>query len=491
MGTITTKEDLRQITRRRLKDRQLIVVSNREPYIHEYDGEKVVCQQPVGGLTTAIDPVLRASGGTWIAYGSGKADQDVVDANGRVMVPPEDPSYTLRRVWLSHEELDGYYSGFANSSLWPLCHIAYTRPVFNSNHWDVYSEVNRKFAEAIMTEAEKQRALVLIQDYHFALLPKYLKEMGFKGTVIHFWHIPWPSHEVLRICPWRREILESMLSNDLLGFHVMYFCNNFVECVEKELEARFDRDRYAIIYKRKKTLVRHFPISVDWEAIGEASADNSTVELRKALSKGHRLRGKRIILGVDRIDYSKGIPERLRAYELFLERHPEAQGKVVLVQIGVKSRAHIPAYRELIDRIEDCIEELNWKYETEDWEPVVYLSTGLSQQKLYALYGMADVMMVSSLHDGMNLVCKEFVASRDDEKGVLVLSRFTGAARELTDALLINPYDASETADVMARALEMPEAEQTKRMRSMRLIVADHNIYDWACDIITAIGRLR
>lgn len=488
---MTSREDLQQLVRRRLRNKQLIVVSNREPYVHTYSGEEVVCERPVGGLTTAVDPVLRVAGGTWVAYGSGNADRETVDKNDRVMVPPEDPSYTLRRVWLSREEVNGYYGGFANSALWPLCHIAYTRPQFVAEHWKAYQAANKKFARAIAEETEGKKALIFIQDYHFALLPRYLRELGVKGTIIHFWHIPWPSHEVFRICPYRKEILEGMLANDLIGFHVKHFCNNFVECVDKELEARHDRERFGIVYKRKHTLIKSFPISVDCKAISEASASEPTLELREALSKGHRLRNKRIVLGVDRVDYSKGIIERLKAFEIFLDRNPKARGKVVLVQIGVRSRIHVEAYKKLNEQIEETVESLNWKYEKGDWSPVIYMNTGLSHEKLYALYGMADVMLVSSLHDGMNLVAKEFISARNDLKGVLLLSRFTGASRELTEALLINPYDASETADILSDALAMPQEEQTRRMQAMRQTVEDHNIYDWACDLITAIHRIK
>jgi len=332
---------------------------------------------------------------------------------------------------------------------------------------------------------------VFIQDYHFALLPKYLLELGVKGTLIHFWHIPWPSHEAFRICPYSREILEGMLANDLIGFQIRHFCNNFIECVEKELEARHDTERFRIVYNRKHTLIKPFPISVDYRAISEASSSESTVNLREALSKGYRLRNKRIVLGVDRVDYSKGILERLKAFEIFLDRNPGVRGKVVLVQIGVKSRIHVSAYKELNERIEETVESLNWKYEEGDWSPVIYMNTGLSHEKLHALYGMADVMLVSSLHDGMNLVAKEFVSARNDLRGVLMLSKFTGAAREFTEALLINPYDAGETANILSEALSMPEEEQARRMRAMRQTLEEHNIYDWACDLITAIHRIK
>ena len=486
-----TKEMLQELVGVKLSDLPLVVVSNREPYVHTYIGDEVHCQVPVSGLTMAVDPVMRACGGTWVAHGSGSADLDVCDDNGRVMVPPQDPRYTLRRVWLSREEQEGYYLGFSNEGMWPLCHMVFNRPTFDTLHWNMYKKVNQRFAEVVLEEVGDRSAFVFIQDYHFTLLPRLLKERNPHIITAQFWHIPWPNPEVFGVCPWQEEILEGLLGNDLLGFHIRYHCDNFMGTVDKALECRIDYENSAITRSNKMTLVRPFPISVDFDQI---SQEAESEELQQEIERIRRYWGltyEIVGLGIDRVDYTKGIPERLRALDRFLTKHPRYRGRLVFFQIGEPSRIHIRRYKELNSEVEDLVEEINWKYGNRDWRPVIRLREHNSPFTLAAFRRLAHFCIVSSLHDGMNLVAKEFVASKADREGVLILSRFTGAARELTDALLVNPYSTDEMADAIKRAIEMPRAEKVRRMTRMREVVADNSIYRWAGDIISTLTGIE
>jgi trehalose 6-phosphate synthase len=484
-----TKARLEEVARTRLGGAKLVVVANREPYIHRYDAGEVRCVRPASGLTTALDPVMRACGGVWVAHASGDADAEVADQRGRVAVPPDDAQYLLRRVWLSKEEEEGYYYGFANSTVWPLCHQAFCRPQFRRDHWELYTAVNQKFADAVLDEVQGEPALVFVQDYHFALLPRMLKLARPDLVVTHFWHIPWPSRELFRICPWGTEILDGLLGNDLLAFHVQYHCNNFLETVDRGIESRVDMECFAVTRQGRTTLVRPYPISVDFEAPDQfLSADWQRQEhqLRRRLRLGNRP----LFVGVDRVDYTKGIPERLRAVDRLLTLHPEWRGRFHFVQIGAPSRGHLPAYRALGEEVQTLAEEINWNHGDGSWEPVVFLHEHYGPEDIYLLYRMAAGCVVSSLHDGMNLVAKEFVSARADEQGVLVLSHFTGAARELADAVQVNPYDADEMAEALRTALTMPPEEQRRRMRRMRAQVADNNIYRWAGMLLSEAGKL-
>jgi trehalose 6-phosphate synthase len=484
-----TKERLEEVARTRLGGAKLVVVANREPFVHVYDGEDIRCTKPASGLTAALDPVLRACSGVWVAHGSGDADRAVTDDRGRVPVPPDNPSYLLRRVWLSREEVQGYYYGFANEALWPLCHVAYNRPRFDAADWEQYRGVNRKFADAVLDEVEGEPAVVFVQDYHFALLPRMLKDSRPDLVVLHFWHIPWPNREVFRICPWQGEVLDGLLGNDLLSFHLPYHCGNFLETVERSLEAQVDRECSSVTRGGKTTQVRAQPISIDPDLCAAPAPEERRQEERR-LRKRLGVRDQPLLLGVDRVDYTKGIPERLRAVDRLLTVHPELRRKFSLVQAGEPSRVHIPAYRRLGEEVAALAEEINWRHGNHTWRPIVYLQEHLGPEQLHALYRMAAGCVVSSLHDGMNLVAKEFVAARDDLRGVLVLSRFTGAAHELAGALLINPYAVDEFAEVLRQALVMPEEEQEWRMRRMRQQVADNNIYRWAGMLLSEAGKL-
>ncbi len=479
------RKQFQRIIKEKLKGLRLFVVSNREPYIHNWNENKIECIRPASGLTVALDPMMQACGGVWFAHGSGTADREMVDLNQKVRVPPWDPQYELKRIWLSKEEEEGYYYGFSNEALWPLCHIAYTRPVFRVSDWECYKKVNRIFANTILEEIGSERPLIFIQDYHFALLPRMIKEKRKDAILVQFWHIPWPNPEAFRICPWKKEILEGLLGNDLLGFHIRYHCNNFIDTIDRELEARPDRERSAIVYKGQTTYIRHFPISIDFDAINEASKKSEVDEEIVRLKTKFHLFDKIIGIGVDRLDYTKGIPEKFRAIDLFLDRNPEYRRRFVYVQLGAPSREHIPSYKNINDEIDEWVERINWKHRSDHWFPILFLREHVPFLSMLAFYRMSHFCIVSSLHDGMNLVAKEYIAAKTDPDGVLILSQFTGASRELTEALLINPYATDEFAQMIKKAIEMAPEEVSHRMKKLRGIVQGRNVYRWADRILT------
>ncbi|MDD5566117.1 MAG: trehalose-6-phosphate synthase [Candidatus Omnitrophica bacterium] len=487
-----SKSDLQNLVKDKLGDYLFIVVSNRQPYVHVFNKGKVECRRGAGGVITALDPVMQACHGTWVAFGNGDADRKVADEKGKIKVPPENPSYSLKRVWLSKEEENGYYYGYSNEALWPLCHMAFERPLFRQEDWGQYVKVNRKFAAAVKEEAGDKKAFVWIQDYHLCLLPKFLKEISPSQFVIaHFWHIPWPNYDSFRICPQKKEILEGLLANDLLGFHIRNHRDNFIEAVDREIESKIDREKFSVTRQDHETLIRPYPISIDFEGINRISVSAEVLKIQEALVEEFRLGGYKVLLGLDRIDYTKGIPERLLAVDGLLERHPELKEKVVFLQMGELSRIHIPKYKELNDEINALVEEINWKHSTDTWEPIILVRRHLSFLDLIAFYRMGDVCLVSSLHDGMNLVAKEFVASRSDEQGMLVLSQFTGASRELTDAILVNPYDREQFSEGIFFALSMPDEERKKRMSKMRDLIQQHNIFRWSGKVLSELLKFE
>ena len=487
VGSKWDKERLYNLVQEKLGDYLFLLVSNREPYVHEKSGSEIVSKRPVSGLTEALDPVMRASKGTWVAYGSGNADKEAVDSHDRVAVPPEMPEYTLRRVWLTENEVAGFYLGFANEALWPLCHVTFTPPIFRESDWDTYKKVNEKFAKVVLQELGDRKAMVLVQDYHFALLSRFIKEQNPRLTVGQFWHIPWPTHEIFRTCPWQDEILDGMLGNDLFGFHVQSFCDNFLDTVEHNLKAKVDRSESTVTYKGKTTLVQPFPISVDFDSLSKEAATEAVEQEIESLRREFNLEGKFVGVGMDRMDYTKGIPERLQALDKLLENSPNYRGKVVFIQAGMPSRTQIDSYKNLDQRIEDLMNSINDKYGDDSWEPVIPMTRQLSPITLNALRRLAHFCVVSSLHDGMNLVAKEYVSARVDGDGVLILSQFTGAASELSDALLINPFAISDFADKIKEAIEMAETERRRRMKNMREVVANNNIYRWGADTVSRL----
>ena len=482
------KNSLYQLVQEKLGDYLFLVVSNREPYVHNLSASgEITCNRPVGGLTEALDPVMRASGGTWIAHGSGDADRKMVDSNNRVAVPPEKPEYTLRRVWLTEEEIRGYYLGFANEALWPICHVTFTPPVFRESDWNAYRKVNKIFTEAVLREIGNRKAMVLVQVYHFALLPRLIKAENPEITVGQFWHIPWPPHEMFRTCPWQEELLDGLLGNDLLGFHVTSFCNNFMDTVERSPEVKVDRSKSTVTCRGKATLVQPFPISVDFDSLSQNADSGEVAKEMENLRREFNLAGKYIGVGMDRTDYTKGIPERLQALDRFLENYPSYRDKVVFIQAGMPSRTQLESYRNLNQRVNDLANGINERYGTAAWKPVIMIAKQLSHTTLAALRRLANFCVVSSLHDGMNLVAKEYVSSRVDGDGVLILSKFTGAAAEMKEALLINPYHTGEFAGRIKEALEMPETERRRRMKALRETVAGNNIYRWGGTMVSRL----
>lgn len=487
-----TKKQLKETIESKLTDYLLVVASNRQPYGHTLRGGKIVCQREPGGLVTALDPVMQTSQGIWVAAGGSEYDRISVDKTGKVQLPPGNPSYVLRRIFLSKEQRDSYYYGYSNEGLWPLCHIAYTRPTFFAPDWESYCKVNRIFAEAVSEEIGDRKAFVWVQDFHLVLLAKYLKEMGRSNVVTSlFWHIPWPNSETFRTCPQKREILEALLSFDLLGFQIRYHADNFLAAVDLELESRIDREKTSVSYQNHETLVRAFPISVDFQTISAITDTPESQSRGQTIKEELMLEGRKLIIGVDRIDYTKGLPDKFRAMDRLLEKYPELRGKVTFFQLGQISRLHIQRYKELNEELNTLMEHINWKHSQGSWVPIIFRRTYMSYSDILSLYRAADICIVSSLHDGMNLVAKEFVAARSDLKGVLVLSQFTGAARELTDALLINPYDSESFADTLAQALSMPESEIEKRMQKMREVVEQNNIYRWAGKVLSQLLKFE
>lgn len=491
--SLWTAQRLADHVRNKLNGSNLFVVSNREPYTHVRQDKKISLSVPASGLVTAIEPILRACHGTWVAHGSGNADAETVDAHDRLQVPPDDPRYTLRRIWLSREEEDGYYNGFANEGLWPLCHIAHTRPNFRASDWDYYNKVNMKFADALVEEiGTEEHPVVLIQDYHFALLPRMLKERLPNARVAIFWHIPWPNPESFSICPWQRELLDGLLGADLVGFHTQAHCNNFLNTVDHVLESKLDWEHFSIERNQHRSSVLPFPISVDLvEDHVDGDASTNAEEERSALLLELGIEATFLGVGVDRVDYTKGILERFWAIESLLERYPKYQGKFTFIQIGAPSRSRIKRYAEFQAEVKAESERINARFKRGKWKPIVFQMREHTREEVQRYYRAAHLCMVTSLHDGMNLVAKEYVAARQDERGVLILSRFTGAARELHDAIIVNPYDAEATAEAIAQALEMNVSEMVERMRRMRESVRERNIYWWAASLIGDLCDLR
>jgi trehalose-6-phosphate synthase len=487
-----TAERLRTLLQTQLSGDQVIVVSNREPYIHERGADGIVVKRPASGLVTAVEPVMRACSGTWVAHGSGSADREVVDGGDRVLVPPGQKDYWLRRVWLTPEEEQGYYYGFANEGMWPLCHVAHVRPVFRESDWEAYRAVNQRFADAVIAEARGEDPVVLVQDYHFALLPAMIREKLPQATILTFWHIPWPNPESFGICPWRREILQGMLGSTILGFHTRFHCKNFIETVDRYLEARIEHEHSTIAFREKETLVESYPISIEWPGEAEVAAWPPVATCRQRVIERLGLPPDACIaVGVDRFDYTKGILERLNAVERLLEKWPSWVGRFNFVQVAAPTRSALDEYRSFQERIQRVAERINLRFGRPGYQPVHLLAQHHEHDAVTELFRAADICVVTSLHDGMNLVCKEFVAARDDLRGVLILSRFAGAARELAEALIVNPYHVEETADALNRAATMPAAEQRERMASLRSTVREFNVFRWAGRMLADAGRWR
>jgi trehalose 6-phosphate synthase len=487
-----TPQALRDLMTEALPGAEVIILSNREPYIHNRgDDGGIRVQTPASGLVSALEPVMQACGGTWIAHGSGSADRDTVDGQDRIAVPPLEPSYTLRRVWLSDEEQDGYYYGFANEGLWPLCHIAFVRPIFRESDWAFYEQINQRFAAAVAREAQTDDPIVLVQDYHFALAPRMIRALLPKATIITFWHIPWPNSETFGICPWKERILEGLLGSSIIGFHTQFHCNNFLETIDRFIESRIDRENATVSFGGADTKVRPYPISIAWPPKALATqppvaACRAHIREKLGLSNDARLG-----VGIERFDYTKGILDRMRSIDCLLQTWPEWKGQLTFVQVAAPTRSKLASYSALQTEALQLAEEINLRYGDGHYQPIRLIIRHHEPHDVFELFRAADLCIVSSLHDGMNLVAKEFVASRDDDLGVLILSSFTGASRELSEALIVNPFDTLEMAQALDTALRMPVQEQRERMRLMRQQVREQNVYRWAGRMLVDAARIR
>jgi trehalose-6-phosphate synthase len=488
---VWTAERLNEEVKQLLQGKMMVVVSNREPYMHVRAGKDIRCIVPASGMVTAMEPILKACGGLWIASGSGDADKETVDENDKIQVPPYENKYTLRRVWLTKEQEDHYYYGFANEGLWPLCHIAHTRPVFRKIDWEFYREVNELYAKAVLEEIKNEKdPFILVQDYHFALLPKLIKQARPDARVAIFWHIPWPNPESFGICPWQRELLSGMLGADLVGFHTQYHCNNFLETVNNALESIVIWENFSVKMGDHVTVVKPFPISIDFTSKDFEHKTTDRLEPSELL-RLYGIHADYMCIGVERIDYTKGLIEKFLAVERFLDKNPGYRGKFTLVQIGAVSRALLKSYSDTVNAVEAEINRINWKFKSKNWQPILFLKKHHSHEEIRPFYKSANLCMVTSLHDGMNLVAKEFIAARDENDGVLILSRFAGASQELHGAIIVNPYDIEQTADAIRFALEMPKEQQMYRMEQMRRMIMGHNVYAWAASILRNMASVQ
>ena len=478
---------LRDVVKRKIGGKDLVLVSHSEPYVNYYAEGEVKWRKASGGLVTALDPLMRACGGTWIAYASGEADHEVADRNGIVKVPPDEMKYALKRIRLEKEDLTNYLDGVSHSSLWPWCHFSFVRPEFKDERWEYYRKVNRIFADAVIESIGNRKGFVWIQDYQLSLVGKYIKEKRPDIVTAHFWHIPWPNAEIYKICPWGQEILGSLLYNDLLGFQVRYYANNFLDSADQTLQARVDREQSTVFYKDSQTLVKEFPISIDCH---EKKLQEAGKQDMLSLRKHFGIISEKVGVGVDRMDYSKGLVEKFLAVNEFFRRYPAYAGKFTLVQVASPTRSQVPAYKENAEKVFSTAEEVNYRWGNGKWKPIILINEFLSSEEIAGLYGMSDCCLVTSLHDGMNLVSKEYAISKRDGSGMLLLSKFTGASRELKHAVLVNPYAIGETADALKQALEMPIEERKERMARMAQDVQDNDVYKWASDFIEHIAKL-
>jgi trehalose 6-phosphate synthase len=470
----------------------IVVLANREPIRHDRASDgSIVVNRSASGLVTALEPLIQACSGVWVGHGAGSADRDVVDEGDGLNVPALNPKYRLRRVWLDAREERGYYYGFANEGLWPLCHRTHVQPVFRSNDFEMYRRVNARFSAAVGEEVQNHSPLILVQDYHFALAPRFIRQRLSPSTIVTFWHIPWPRPIDYNRCPWGIQLLEGLLGSDIIGFQTKPDCLNFLDTVEQLRGTRIDRARSVIRHAGRQIMVRAYPISIEWPSrwVRRSPAAASCRDLVfRALPLDPPMQ---LGVGVDRLDYTKGINEKFLAIEQLLESHPELRGRFVFVQIAEPSRECLPAYREVRSRLLETADRVNLRFGTGSYRPIVLRETHHTPAEVFQFMRAADLCYVGSLHDGMNLVAKEFVAARDDDQGVLVLSRFAGAAHQLTDALIVNPYEIDETARTLAQALTMTREEQTERMRRMRSVVGRFNAFRWAGEMLLDASRLR
>jgi trehalose 6-phosphate synthase len=461
-----------------LKDKKLIVALNSEPYTHHWTSSGITVRRGSGGAQHLLDYIMKKTGGLMVALGTGNADRQVVDQEGKIDVPIHDPRYVLKRIFISKQDLDNYYYGFSNQTLWPLCHLAFVKPIFRKDWWDSYKKVNQAFAEVILKEVKERQAFIWVNDYQLCLLPQLLKKHNPNLTVGTFWHIPWPIREIFSICPWSKELLRGLMRSDFIGFHRESYVKNFIDTATVELNIDVLPDSATMLYKDHKTRVDHLPAGIDYEEIRNYITNNYPES--DPVKKDFDFDYEYLAIGVDRVDYTKGLIERLHIINSFLEKYPFFHKKFVHLMIGAPTRAYIPAYKDLTKDLLDYINAINWKYSENGWEPIRFINEAIEPDKVYQYYRSSDVCMVTSLDDGMNLVAKEYPICTKLHKGALMLSKYTGASQELTPALHINPFDVMHSIETLHKALTMSQGEKKQRNREMRQILQQNNIDKWA-----------
>jgi trehalose 6-phosphate synthase len=471
---------------------RVIVLANRAPFSHARSADgAIVLKRSASGLVTALEPLVQAYGGTWVAHGGESADALVAGDRGLLDVPGSESRYRLRYVSLDRDEHRGYYYGFANEGLWPLCHAVNVPSIFRPDDYRMYRRANERFAAAAAEEAAGGFPIVLVQDYHFALAPRLLRDRLRTGSVVAFWHIPWPRPRVFRSCPWARELLEGLLGADIVGLQTREDCWNLLACVQSLLDARVDAVQGTVRYHGRTTIVRAYPVGVQWTNAAAAGTPEPAACRQRVAVDLQLPPDARLAVGIDRLDYTKGINEKFLAVEHLLATRPELRGRFVLVQVAEPSRDCLPAYRSARATLLDTSQRVNARFGTDTYRPIHLLEAHHEPADVYRLYRAADVCYVGSLHDGMNLVAKEFVAARDDERGVLVLSQFAGAAYQLRAAVLVNPYAVEASADALAQAVGMSDGEQSRRMRLLRADVATFDASWWARELVQDAVRVH
>lgn len=481
---MVTKKKLASLAKVLLNGKKFIVALNSEPYVHNKTLHGVKVSRGSGGAQNLLDPLLQLTGGSMVSVASGSADDQAVDKKGRVLVPPDKKKYTLRRIFLTKDELENYYNGFSNQTLWPLSHLSFVKPKFEHLWWKTYKRVNQKFTDAIVDEAKNSEALVWVNDYQLCLVPSLLKKIRPSLKVGVFWHIPWPTKEIFSICPWRKDILEGLTAADFIGFHHEQYVKNFMDCTAREMGVSVFPTDSSIHHNNHLTQLGSLPAGVDYSEITEDIANIPSNQ--DAVKDDFNINYEKLIIGVDRIDHTKGLVERLYILDMFFDKYPEHRGKVTHLMIGAPSRTYIPRYHKLTSDVSDMVERINWKYSLPGWQPILFINNSIPREKIFAYYRCADVCLVTSLEDGMNLVAKEYAICAQENKGVLMLSKFAGAARELSDAILINPYDTVETTRQLHMALTLPKSVKIQVNKKMKKILQVNNIYKWGKEFITA-----
>lgn len=461
------------------RERRFILVANAEPYVHEEKNGQIVCEKIAGGLTTALDPMMIESGGVWIAWGRGGADFEVLDSDNKVGVPEGKEGYALKRIKLTQQEVEGFYVGFANEILWPICHSFLDKAELDENDWRLYKKVNQRYARATLEEIEKDD-LTWVQDYHLALVPTLIRKEYPDAKIALFWHIPWPSWEIYRTLPWRNRIMEGLLGSDFIGFHTPEQVKNFLQCAKASGNV-LKEEKSKLIVNSREVKVKSVPLGVDYDWFANLARQGQMKTESKVLRE--TFESEKVILGVDRLDYTKGIPQRLEAFELLLSENPDLHGKIKLIQRIPPSRTQVEKYQKLGEEINELIGQINGQYQKKDWIPVRSFHQFFPELKqLIPYYLAADIALVTPLIDGMNLVSKEYIATTHD--GVLILSEFAGAASELKEAIQVNPYNPRELKEAIQKAISMPKEERKKRLSKLKDRVKNRDLNWWREEIL-------